>query len=53
MEALSLIILLLLSFGFILVFEIVKIKKQLRKVSRLTQVMKTDLKKLKDNNNIE
>ena len=53
MEALSLIILLLLSFGFILVFEIVKIKKQLRKVSRLTQVMKTDLKKLKDNNNIK
>jgi len=53
MEALYLIILLLLSFGFILVFEIVKIKKQLRKVSRLTQVMKTDLKKLKDNNNIK
>ena len=53
MEALPLIILLLLFFCFVLVFEIVKIKKQLRKVSRLTQVMKTDLKKLKDNNNIE
>ena len=53
MEALSLIILLLLSFGFILVFEIVKIKKQLRKVSRLTQVMKTDLKRLIDNNSIK
>ena len=53
MEALYLILLMLLSFGFILVFEIVKIKKQLRKVSRLTQVMKTDLKKLKDNNNIK
>tara|TARA_B100000886_G_C20224938_1_gene408063 strand:- start:517 stop:678 length:162 start_codon:yes stop_codon:yes gene_type:complete len=53
MEALPLIILLLLSFSFILVFEIVKIKKQLRKVYRLTQVMKTDLKKLKDNNSIK
>ena len=53
MEALPLIILLLLSFGFILVFEIVKIKKQLRKVSRLTQVMKTDLKRLIDNNSIK
>ena len=53
MEALPLIILLLLSFCFILVFEIVKIKKQLRKVSRLTQVMKTDLKKLIDNNSIK
>lgn len=53
MEALPLITLLLLSFGFILVFEIVKIKKQLRKVSRLTQVMITDLKKLKDSNGIK
>ena len=53
MEALPLIILLLLSFGLVLVFEIVKIKKELRKVSRLAHVMKTDLKKLKANKDIK
>ena len=53
MEALPLIILLLLSFCFILVFEIVKIKKQLRKSIQIDPGDENRFKKLIDNNSIK
>tara|TARA_Y100001936_G_C16028293_1_gene643920 strand:- start:555 stop:722 length:168 start_codon:yes stop_codon:yes gene_type:complete len=51
MDALPLISILILLFAFVLVFEIIKLKKEIRKIFRLTQILQNDLNKLKTNEN--
>lgn len=51
MDALPLISILILLFAFVLVFEIIKLKKEIRKIFRLTQILQNDLNKLKINEN--
>tara|TARA_B100000029_G_scaffold452651_1_gene477987 strand:- start:1736 stop:1903 length:168 start_codon:yes stop_codon:yes gene_type:complete len=51
MDAIPLISILVLFFAFVLVFEIIKLKKEIRKISRLTRIIQNDLNKLKTNEN--
>jgi len=51
MDALPLISILILLFAFVLVFEIIKLKKETRKTFRLAQILQKDLNKLKTNEN--
>ena len=47
MEALPLISILVIVFSLLLISEIIKLKKEIRKNSRLTRIMQKDINKLK------
>jgi len=50
LDALPIISVLVLVFAMILVNELVKVKKDVRKLSRLTRILRQDLEQLNNNN---